>query len=223
MESIATNVGVVDKVAEILGTLGQHDTCSLNELVAATGMARPTAHRIATALEAHGLVGRTSDGRFRLGSRIAELAARHAAAPLVVRAQPVLDALCARTGESAQLFVRDGKHRVCIAVAEPRAGLRDTVPLGAVLPIDKGSGGQVLRAFEADAPAPLATVRKRGWAESVGERAQGVASVSAPVFDANGGVVAAISVSGPIDRLGRTPGKHLAAQVVAAAEELLQR
>ncbi|MFZ4585789.1 MAG: IclR family transcriptional regulator [Acidimicrobiia bacterium] len=223
MDTVATGVGVVDKVAAILDALGNVGPCSLGELTEATGIARPTAHRIATALEAHGLVGRNDDGRFRIGARVAELAMHSAVPPLAVAAQPVLDELCALTGESAQLFVRDGSHRVCVAVAEPRAGLRDTVPLGAVFPIDRGSGGQVLRAFAADAPAALAAVRKRGWAESVGERAQGVASVSAPVFDANGGVVAAISVSGPIDRLGRTPGKRLAAQVVAAAEELLQR
>lgn len=223
MDTVATGVGVVDKVAAILAALAEVGPCSLAELTGATGIARPTAHRLATALEAHGLVGRTNDGRFRIGARMAEFAAHGAATPLVVAAQPVLDALCLSTGESVQLFVRDGDHRVCVAVAEPRAGLRDTVPLGAVLPIAKGSGGQVLRAYEPGAPSSLAGVRKRGWAESVGERAEGVASVSAPVLDATGAVVAAVSVSGPIDRLGRAPGKRLAHAVVAAAAQLGQR
>jgi DNA-binding IclR family transcriptional regulator len=42
------------------------------------------------------------------------------------------------------------------------------------------------------------------------------------VFDASGNVVAAVSVSGPIDRLTRTPGKLHADAVVAAARELTE-
>jgi DNA-binding IclR family transcriptional regulator len=95
-----------------------------------------------------------------------------------------------------------------------------------------GSAAQVLLAWEpgeavagilAEArfsPATLATVRRRGWAASVGEREAGVASVSAPVLGTDGRVIAAVSVSGPIDRLTRTPGKLHADAVVAAAREL---
>jgi DNA-binding IclR family transcriptional regulator len=68
--------------------------------------------------------------------------------------------------------------------------------------------------------ARLAEVRKRGWAESVGEREAGVASVSAPVRDAGGTVLAAISVSGPVERLGRRPGTRLAGPVLEAAAAL---
>jgi len=70
------------------------------------------------------------------------------------------------------------------------------------------------------AAAVLTTVRRRGWAASVGERESGVASVSAPVFGPDGRVVAAVSVSGPIDRLTRQPGRLHAAEVVAAARAL---
>ena len=66
----------------------------------------------------------------------------------------------------------------------------------------------------------LSEVRRRGWSQSVGEREPGVASVSAPVRAATGRVVAAVSVSGPIERLGRQPGRNLGAAVVAAANRL---
>ena len=65
-----------------------------------------------------------------------------------------------------------------------------------MLPLDRGSGGKVLLAWASDAARfdvggrELAAVRKRGWAASVGEREAGVASVSAPVFDGSGSVVA---------------------------------
>ena len=84
-----------------------------------------------------------------------------------------------------------------------------------------GSGAKVLLAYSDAATQAavlpggefsdraLAEVRRRGWAQSAAEREPGVASVSAPVRDAGGAVVAAISVSGPIDRIGRRPGRTL--------------
>src|SRR6478752_4008392 len=69
----------------------------------------------------------------------------------------------------------------------------------------------------------LAEVRRRGWAQSVAEREMGVASVSAPVRDRAGAVVAAISVSGPVDRIGRRPGIRWAGDLVDAADALTAR
>ena len=109
--------------------------------------------------------------------------------------------------------------------AAPFAGLRDTVPLGAVMPLTKGSGGRVLLAwaddrdrFEVDTDV-LAAVREAGWAATVGEREAGVASVSAPVRVGEH-VVAALGVSGPAERLGPDPGARFAGPVVAAAADL---
>jgi DNA-binding IclR family transcriptional regulator len=61
------------------------------------------------------------------------------------------------------------------------------------------------------------SVSRGGWIESVEEREAGVASVSAPVL-LRGGELAAVSISGPIERLSRTPGKKFGAKVVAAAQ-----
>jgi DNA-binding IclR family transcriptional regulator len=171
------------------------------------------------------VLARGADGRFAGGGRLAGWAAA-ANRRLAGAARPVLADLAEATGESAQLYVREGDQRVCVAVHERPSGLRDTVPLGAVLPLARGSGGKVLLAWASDAarfdvpPATLAAVRKRGWAETAGEREPGVASVSAPVRDGAGAVVGAVSVSGPIDRLGPHPGRRLGRAVVRAAETL---
>ena len=69
----------------------------------------------------------------------------------------------------------------------------------------------------------LLEVRRRGWAQSVAEREPGVASISAPVRDSAGTVVAAVSVSGPIERIGRKPGARWAADLLAAADALQER
>lgn len=68
----------------------------------------------------------------------------------------------------------------------------------------------------------LAGVRRRGWAQSVGEREPGVASVSAPVRGPGGKIIAALSVSGPIERFGRAPGRLHAPAAVAAAARLTE-
>jgi DNA-binding IclR family transcriptional regulator len=189
-------------------------------------LARPTAHRLAVALERHALVVRDRGGRFRLGARLVGWgAAAGAALALVEPARAVLQQLSADSGESAQLYVREGDQRVCVATHERPTGLRDTVPLGAVLPLTKGSGGRVLLAWADDRdrfdvdPAVLAVVREAGWAATVGEREAGVASVSAPVRIGDR-VIAAIGVSGPTERLGPDPGPRFAASVLSAAADL---
>jgi DNA-binding IclR family transcriptional regulator len=216
---------VLDRAIAVLDTVAQNGPSSLADLQDATGLPRPTAYRIAVALERHGALARGDDGRFFLGHRLAAWGAI-AGRGLPEVARPVLARLAGESGESAQLYVREGDQRVCIAVHERPSGLRDTVPLGALLPLDRGSGGRVLLAWAPDATRfelperDLATVRRRGFAASVGEREAGVASVSAPVFGGPDSVVAAISVSGPIDRLGSNPGRRLGPAVVAAAGEL---
>ena len=226
-----SGVGVLDKAVAILSTLeaGPH---SLAELVAATGIARPTAHRIAVALEFHRLVRRDLSGRFTIGARSAELSAAAGEDRLLAAAGPALAALRDATGESAQLYKRQGDHRICVAVAERLSGLRDSVPVGSALTMAAGSAAQILLAWEESekihrgltnarfTAAQLAADRRRGWAQSVGEREAGVASVSAPVRAPNGKVIAAVSISGPIERLGRHPGRIHAAAVVATAARL---
>jgi DNA-binding IclR family transcriptional regulator len=217
---------VLDRAVGILDTIARVGPCTLADLVRETGLARPTAHRLAVALEKQFLVVRDGEGRFRLGARLVGWgAAAGAALALVEPARAVLARLSAETGESAQVYVREGDQRVCVATHERPTGLRDTVPLGAVMPLTKGSGGRVLLAwavdrdrFEVDA-AVLDRVCDLGWAATVGEREAGVASVSAPVRVGEQ-VVAALGVSGPAERLGPDPGARFAAPVLAAAAEL---
>jgi DNA-binding IclR family transcriptional regulator len=215
-----SGVGVLDKAAIVLGAL-EAGPSTLAQLVTATGLARPTAHRLAVALEHHRLVTRDLQGRFVLGPRLAG-------------AGPVLGALRDHTNESAQLFRRQGDHRICVSAAERPVGLRDSIPIGATLSMLAGSAAQVLLAWEEPdrlhrglhgakfTATTLSGVRRRGWAQSVGEREAGVASVSAPVRGPSGRVVAAVSISGPIERLSRQPGRLHAATVIAGANKLTE-
>src|ERR1700751_1895568 len=231
-----SGVGVLDKAVSVLAAV-ESGPATLAQRVAATGLARPTTHRIAVALEHHRLLARDVQGRFILGPRVAELASAAGEDRLLAVSPPVLTQLRDATGESAQLYrlAGGGKGadiRVCVAAAERTSGLRDTVPVGAALPMTPGSAAQILLAWEEGERMPrglrgakftattLAAVRRRGWAASAAEREPGVASVSAPVRGAGGKVLAAISVSGPIERLTRSPGRLHAAAVVAAGDKV---
>ncbi len=228
-----SGIGVLDKAVEVLRTAAS-EPCALSELCSRTGLPRATAHRLAVGLELHGLLRRGSDGRWRPGPALSELAAA-GGDPLLEAAAAVLPRLRDVTGESVQVYRRDGMQRVCVAASEPASGLRDTVPVGVRLPMTAGSGAKVLaawaepavqRAILADAvfsERVLVEVRRRGWAQSVAEREAGVASVSAPVRNGAGEVLAAVSVSGPVDRIGRRPGVRWAADLLAAAEALHNR
>ena len=222
----SSGVGVIDKSVAILTAL-ESGPLSLNDLVSITGFARPTAHRLATALEHHRLIDRDASGRFCLGPRLAELSIAAGEDRLLAIAPPILAQLRDTTGESVQLYRRQGDVRICIAAVERPSGLRDTVPVGAVLSMKAGSAAQVLLAWEepermhlglqgaAFTATTLAAVRRAGWAQSLGEREPGVASVSAPIRH-HGQVIAAVSMSGPLERLGRAPGRHFGDHVVAA-------
>lgn len=220
-EAARSRVGVLDKSVAIMSFLSTEGSASLPEVVEGTGLPRPTAHRLLSALEVHHLVARW-DGRYALGARLLGWASRvEAGAGLVEAARGALEKLVEETGESAQLYVREGENRVCVAARERASGLRDTVPVGAVMPLSVGSAAKVLRAWSDDAAERegFDVVRERGWAQSVAERERGVASVSAPVL-LNGALAAAVSVSGPVSRLGGSPGERLCPVVLRAAREI---
>ena len=232
-EQTSSGVGVLDKAALVLSAL-EAGPATLAQLVSSTGLARPTAHRLAVALEYHRMVARDMQGRFILGPRLQELSSAAGEDRLLQASMPVLQALRDHTKESSQLFRRQGDYRVCVAASEREMGLRDSIPVGATLSMSAGSAAQVLLAWEEPDrlhrglygasfnATMLSEVRRRGWAQSVGEREPGVASVSAPVRGPSGRVLAALSISGPIERMGRQPGRQHGPSVMAAANRLTE-
>jgi DNA-binding IclR family transcriptional regulator len=245
-----TGVGVLDRSVALLNLLADGPR-PLRWLSDHSGLPRPTAHRLLVALEAHRLVARDASGAFRLGPRLTELAA--VAGPeldLASVAGPALDRLHRVTSESVQLYVRSGDHRLCIAARDAGTGLRDSVPVGALLPLEVGSGGKVLLAWPGHGTAGAQTAGR--WAADGGPAGGGAAGDggeplvpeaelaavrsrgwAASVAEREAGVasvsapvfsggvlLAALCVSGPVSRLGQAPGRKLSSQVVEAAAEL---
>jgi DNA-binding IclR family transcriptional regulator len=204
---------VIDKVARLLESL-RSGPLDLAELQQASGLPRATAHRLVVALEQHHLVRRDARGRFCLGFELVALG-RAAAEQfgLGELATPALQRLRDTCGESVQLYVREDDTRRCVVSLQSPHALRWIVPEGSVLPLGVGSAGRVLDESTGAGAAA-------GWVESVEEREPGVASVSAPVFDRSGRVIAAVSVSGPVERLTRAPGARFGDDVVAAGRAI---
>jgi DNA-binding IclR family transcriptional regulator len=211
MDSVS-GVGVLDKAFVVLNALVARPL-SLSESVEATGIPRATCHRLLAALEHHGAVRRNNEGLYCLGPTLAGLG-RGAAVqfPFLERAREIATEIRDRTGESVQVFIAETDGRRCVISLESPNGLRWIVPEGSLFPLSRGSAGKVLSAKTAPT----------SWVESVEERVKGVASVSAPILDADGHVIAAISISGPLERMSRTPGAKFGTVVVRGAKTLSQ-
>ena len=179
----SSGVGVLDKAAIVLSAL-EAGPSTLAQLVTATGLARPTAHRLAVALEHHRLVTRDMQGRFVLGPRLGELAAAAGEDRLLAAAGPVLGALRDHTDESAQLFRRQGEHarlrrrgRAACRPARHRSPSAPPCPCGPARPPRSCWPGRSRTACTAACRAPRFTATAlSGYVAAAGPRASASAS-----------------------------------------------
>ncbi len=233
-------------VLEILATLGQ---AGVTEIAAELGVHKSTVSRIISVLEGRGYVEQLSErGKYRLGFAIARLArATSAQLDLVKQSQAACDALALESGETTNLAVLDGDRIVNIAEAIGPAGIALRTWVGQSCPAHTTSSGKVLLAALSSAAlrerlpaqlepftdhtvatraaleAELGGVRERGWASVREELEVGLNAVAAPVFDADGQVVAALSVSGPSYRLDEHEFDATAKRTIAAADTISRR
>lgn len=191
-------------------------------LVDELGMARSTTWRLLAALEDNGLIQRDQTGSFRPGSLFVRYAARSSAVrDLAELARPVLEQLGGLTAETVSLAVARGNELIEIARVGSRHVLGAGHRMGSGDPPHCTASGKVLLAHgvltlptgqlarctpysptnRAALQRELAQVRLRGWAASIDELEVGLAGVAAPVRATDGAVIAAVSVSGPHDRI----------------------
>jgi DNA-binding IclR family transcriptional regulator len=201
----STGVGVLDKSMAIVD-LCERQPASASDIARELDLTVSTAHRLAAALTAHGLLQRDASGLYRLGRRF--LASR-----LTEVAQPVLERLTHDTGESTQIWVVRGEDRLCVASVITDAELRVVMDVGTRLPL--ADGGSAVLALRGD-------VRPEGWAESHSTRTPGLGSVSAPIM-LRGEPVAAVSVIAPLLRMTKSPGETFGVQVLRAAAGIVAR
>ncbi|NLU73409.1 IclR family transcriptional regulator [Streptomyces sp. HNM0575] len=216
------------RAVDILLALGNGPR-RLAEVSGEAALSKTTAYRILSTLRQKGMVLQDeTTGEYRLGPAcfhvMSSVVSGHAGFPF--DANRDLEELREQTQETVTVHVRAGLSRICIQELPSPQAIRYTAGLGASAGIHVGSAGKVLLAFlepaEREAlldtlePRPmtdatitdmgvlrrqLQTVAERGTAFSSGERVAGAVGVSAPVFDGNGVVIAALSVLGPAARI----------------------
>ncbi|MBL1100445.1 helix-turn-helix domain-containing protein [Streptomyces sp. 205] len=211
----------------------ERDPATLAELVACTGLSRPTVYRLALALERLELFARDVRGKFVLGPRLATLSVETHRDRMVRIAGPVLTELSDSTGLDARLFRRRGDIQVCVAVAD-RGDTRDhLIPVGTARPAKAGPIAQVLLAWEDPdelyeglrgarfSAVHLARVRSRGWAHGPNVFVPSAVSLAVPVWSGEGGqVLAAVVVSGRPSQVPSRPGRLLTGALVDTAARI---
>jgi len=224
---------------------------SLGRIAQRSGLTKPTAHRLLASLAHRQMVVQDpASGDYMLGPGVFGIAdaVMRGVAGLGVIVGPVLERLSAATGETVALYVRAGLERICIGQVPSPQPVRYTAAVGAAQPLHSGAMGKLLLAFVDDdeqrqlldllplkaltdrtitdrraLEAELALIRGRGHAISRGERAKGVAAMSAPIFAGDGKILAALSVIGPDTRLGDAVLARMRPALLGAAHEITQQ
>ncbi|MFC5521378.1 IclR family transcriptional regulator [Polaromonas jejuensis] len=194
---------------------------SLAELSRRCGLHKTTVLRLARTLALSGYMVQRDDGEWRLGPAAGWLGARYQAGFDVQNVlEPALRELTQASGESAAFYVREGNVRTCLVRVEGPQALRHHARMGEGLPLDKGSPGRVILAFSGEPGEVYEQIRKQGYHWSIGEREQGVATVSAPVFGMHWRLLGSVCISGPASRLPPSALESLAPLAMATARQL---
>jgi DNA-binding IclR family transcriptional regulator len=221
----------------------------VTDLSRIVGLPKSTVSRLLTTLAHEGFVERVPESdKYRLGLLLLRLAGRVSHfGDIRAAAHPVLVDLSAYTLETVHLAVIGGDDVVNIAQISGPHLVRETNWIGRRTPFHCAANGKALLAYQpaatiarvlagplarftertitdpAQVAAELALVRERGYASALGEVEAGLNGVAAPIRDAAGVVVAAVSVGGPAYRVTPERLEDLGAQVVEAAARISAR
>lgn len=222
-EQAVTHVRSVAKAMELLDILlSARAPMTLQQLAAASGYPKSTAHALLSTLRRYAVIAQDADGRYRLGIRLFEYGCAVSDSWDIPReAQPYLEELAAQTGGSAFLSLLSGSDAITVAQCVGGSGLRVTAEAGSRLPLNATSQGKLLLAQMSDAEAlrrasegglraytphtitqpdallrALAEIRANGYAVEDGEYKIGLRSVSAPVYSGDGPAQYAIGTVG---------------------------
>jgi IclR family transcriptional regulator, KDG regulon repressor len=223
----------IEKALEILLKF-QDDKASwgTRELSGELGFSPATVQRILSVLKSYGFVRQDTRTRQYVAGNIFYRFLEHLnnTNNLTGTGRQFMETVARKTCETVYLNIIQGHLRICIDTIESNRALKAGMPIGNQSPLFAGASAKCLLAFSSDAfqkkyfaavtPAPvteativdpdalaaeLAKIKTRGYAVSLGERTPGIGSVSAPVFDYNGRILASLSLAVPEIR---TRDKH---------------
>jgi DNA-binding IclR family transcriptional regulator len=238
----------VDRTLDILEALAEMGEIGIGQLSSHVGLHASTVHRLLATLISRGYVRQNAEtGRYLLGLKLLDVAgAVRDHLDMRMEALPILRNLMKKSGETANLGVRDRRHLVYIEQASsPGRLLRMFVQVGGRAPLHSTASGKILLAHLPEAElqellsgytlyphasrtivdgtvllAELEDVRRQGYATDYGEQEEGVNCIAGPVRNHTSRVVAAISISGPWIRISPERMPELVPLVLEACEAL---
>lgn len=244
-----TGVRSVERAIAILDLLAQADWQTGAEVARELRVHRSTALRLLGTLERHGLVERDQrTAKYRLGRRLPQLASVVTGEfDLRYVARPVCESLAGALGETVTLDVLAGDVIVPIEQATASTSMVSVNWLGRRTPVHCTASGKVILAFAplsvrqrllahplerstvhtitdcAELERQLESARESGVARTFEELELGLDAIAAPVFGAEGEVVAALDVSGPSHRLRQEDRPELVRLTQEGAADLSRR
>ncbi|WP_165792165.1 IclR family transcriptional regulator [Desulfocucumis palustris] len=224
----ASGVRAVERAADILLALGKGDK-TLTEISAGLNLNKTTVYRLLGTLQKKDFVLRDPEtGKYYLHWGLIGLfsAGQEQAQGLVQNAFPFMEKLWKLTGETVTLYIKKGYDRICVSEIVSEHPLKFSVGVGTVVPINaySGSPGKLFLAYMTREEVTdilnhektshgfkvtdqglllkeLGEIKQRGWAVSYGERIKGGSSLSVPVWNGYGDVIASLNILGPYARL----------------------
>ena len=217
--------GVAQRVFAVADAFEHGDALTLSDVARRAGLPVSTTHRLLKEWVAWGGLVRGDDGRYRVGLKLWRLGVRQPTARrLRELALPYLEDLLEATGEHVHLAVRDGLGVIYLERLSGAGAISVISDVGARLPLHATGVGLVLLAHaspevleevlaaqprkflpntltgERELRSRLANIRATGISVSIEELTRGAFSVAAPVRDAGGEVVAAVSIIAHAER-----------------------
>ncbi|MFF3575166.1 IclR family transcriptional regulator [Nocardia jiangxiensis] len=216
----------------------QHPIRQLRELVTLTGLPKTTVVRLLATLESLSLITDRGDSSYGPGPgflRWVQLA--KSLWEVSSETRTTMSGLVDTCGETVNVYIRQGLNRIAVAQVEGTATVRSVVEVGVPYPLATGAtakillGGapeEILHELVSRRPdlslEPLrrevAGIREAGYAVTHGERELGASAVAAPITNADGRIVAALSVSGPTSRFNADRVGRYVDAVTSAAERI---
>lgn len=249
----AYTLSSVSNALRIVRRLLDGEDATITEISTDLGVAMSTAHRLLSTLRHESFVIQSpSTKRYMLGPVLSHTMPSQFVEDLVGIAQNPLRRLVDAIGETGHLVVRSGRNVDFVLVEESTRIVRLTSRIGKSLPAHATSSGKAMLAFlslpefrrlypddslpsitqhtktyRSDLENELEEVRRLGYAVNGAESEDDVSAISAPVLDANGIPIAAISIAGPSHRFPVTSfsqptpiGKAPAQLVLQTAEQI---
>ncbi|MEX2542078.1 MAG: IclR family transcriptional regulator [Trueperaceae bacterium] len=240
----ASSASAAEKVLYVLTAFEQRSHWALQDLAGHLGMPKSTVHRLLGTLKSMQFIDQDpSDSRYHLGFRLWTLARRSRDFDaLAAAAQPILQDLVDRTGETAFMMVRDGLHALCIARVNTPQEVRLLIDVGTASPLHLGASNSVVLAFledaerssilartvvqpelRAQAKQEMRSVARAGFAYTSSQLTPGAAAIGVPVRGADGRVLAGLSIGAPAYRFDRERALTMLPSLQHAADSLARR